>query len=103
MNATFARDPMSFVMLASLSEAGIINRGTIDRTRNEPPRPGLTERIASAVKWLVELPRRNAVIQELSVLSDHELADIGLSRAELNRVFEPNFVAGQREMAAQRG
>lgn len=103
MSLSIAKDPMSFVMLASLSEAGIINRGSIDHTHNEPPRPGLAERIATAVKWLVELPRRHSVIQELSVLSDHELADIGLSRGELNRVFEPHFVADRRAMASQRG
>ena len=103
MNLAIARDPMSFVMLASLSDAGIINRGSVDRTRNEPPRRGAGASFARAVQWLIELPRRHAVIQELSVLSDHELADIGLSRNELNRVFEPHFVADRRVMASQRG
>ena len=28
---------------------------------------------------------------ELAMMSDHELMDIGLSRSDLNRVFEPKF------------
>ena len=40
--------------------------------------------------------RRRAVLDELSALSDRELADIGLNRNELSRVFDPQF-AKQRE------
>jgi uncharacterized protein YjiS (DUF1127 family) len=31
------------------------------------------------------------VLQEMSMLTDRELADIGLSRADLPRVFDPAF------------
>ena len=34
---------------------------------------------------------RQRVMSELGALTDRELADIGLSRAELPRVFEPTF------------
>ena len=34
---------------------------------------------------------RRSVAAELNALSDRELADIGLSRAELGQVFEPAF------------
>lgn len=57
--------------------------------------PGLLARAATglggAIRWLVEMPRRRAVMDELSALSEHELADIGLSRADVARVFEPGF------------
>jgi uncharacterized protein YjiS (DUF1127 family) len=46
------------------------------------------EILATAVKWLVEIPRRRAMLDELGSLTDHELADIGLSRAELGQVFD---------------
>jgi uncharacterized protein YjiS (DUF1127 family) len=93
MSAIVAKDSMDFVMLASLSTAGIIpGRSDIAR-RGEPARPSLVERVAGAVQWLVELPRRNAVVEELSVLSDRELADIGLSRADVGRVFDAKFNA----------
>ncbi len=66
------------------------------RTARAPRRPGvLAERIAASVRWLAEMPRRRAVLDELGRLSDHELADIGLTRADLPRVFDPAFVAGR--------
>jgi uncharacterized protein YjiS (DUF1127 family) len=99
MNAYVAKDEMSFVMLASLSSAGIIAGRTTESRRSEPARPGLGERIATAVQWLVELPRRQAVIDELGSLSDHELTDIGLNRADVRRVFDGRFTA---ERNAQR-
>ncbi len=46
-----------------------------------------------AWRWVIELPHRRAVIDELSMLSDHELSDIGLSRSDLPRVFDPSFAA----------
>ena len=46
--------------------------------------------------WLSDMPRRRQVLNELRSLSDHELADIGLSRGDLHRVFEPDFVATYR-------
>ena len=52
---------------------------------------GLFARIGMAVRWVAELPRRRAVLDELGSLSDHELADIGLTRSDLPRVFEPDF------------
>ena len=48
--------------------------------------PGLFARIGA---WL----RRRAAMDELAGLTDHELADIGLSRGDLAMAFDPNFVA----------
>ena len=93
MNAIVAKDGMDFVMLASLSTAGIIPGAHGATDRGEPARPALAARLAGAVKWLVELPRRNAVMEDLSLLSDHELADIGLTRGDLGRVFDARFAA----------
>ncbi len=56
-------------------------------------KPGL---IARVTMWLADQPRRRAVLNELRSLTDHELADIGLARADLHRVFDPEFVASFR-------
>ncbi len=41
-----------------------------------------------AGRWLREVTRRNAVINELDRLSDRELADIGLNRGDIRSVFQ---------------
>ena len=48
---------------------------------------GLFRMVSDAVRWVVTWPRRQAVLDELSRLTDRELSDIGLSRAELRSVF----------------
>jgi uncharacterized protein YjiS (DUF1127 family) len=52
---------------------------------------GRFNRISSPVvragRWLRDVSRRNAVINELDRLSDRELADIGLSRGDIRSVF----------------
>ena len=45
--------------------------------------------LAKALEW----QRQRAVMQEMAMMSDHELSDIGLSRADLTRVFDPTFAA----------
>jgi uncharacterized protein YjiS (DUF1127 family) len=56
---------------------------------------GFAGRVAAALLWLAGMPKRRAVIAELSRLSDHDLADIGLSRGDLPRVFDAAFVASR--------
>jgi uncharacterized protein YjiS (DUF1127 family) len=43
--------------------------------------------VARVGRWLRDVSRRNAVINELDRLSDRELADIGLNRSEIRAVF----------------
>jgi len=49
-------------------------------------------KLRAAVRWIAEMPKRRAVLDELNTLSDHELSDIGLSRGDLRQVFDPAFV-----------
>jgi uncharacterized protein YjiS (DUF1127 family) len=42
---------------------------------------------------IVEWFHRQAAMNELSQLSDRELADIGLGRSDLPNVFDPAFIA----------
>jgi uncharacterized protein YjiS (DUF1127 family) len=53
-----------------------------------------------AIKWWTRLVvdytewrHRRAVIQEMAMMSDRQLSDIGLSRSDLAGVFSPTFAA----------
>lgn len=62
----------------------------------EPLLARLFARIGSAfLAWaerVREASERRRTLAELAALSDYELADIGLSRADLPRLFDPEFV-----------
>ncbi len=47
--------------------------------------------IRAAVVFLMNYPQRRAVFDQLQSMSDRELADIGLERADLARVFDEDF------------
>jgi len=68
------------------------NAGGPQQASDNSEKRGLFARVAAALRWVAETPRRSAVIDELSTLSDHELADIGLNRSDLGRVFDPEFI-----------
>ncbi len=100
MNVRLPKEEMALLMPASLSSASWTDAYAPARPEN----PTLLQRIGIAAKWIMEMPRRRALLDELNTLSDHELADIGLTRSELNRVFEPAFVAqrdAERDRAQQ--
>jgi uncharacterized protein YjiS (DUF1127 family) len=42
--------------------------------------------------WIAAVRERQAVLDQLSGMSDRDLADIGLSRAQIHAVFDPEFV-----------
>lgn len=92
MNAPFAKNHM-----ADLLPAGLSYRSTMEdavREQNDARRDagrGLGRKIADAIAYLTAMPRRRAVLDELSMLTDRELSDIGVARSELKRVFEPAF------------
>jgi uncharacterized protein YjiS (DUF1127 family) len=44
--------------------------------------------VRNAFRAIAEYPRRRRVMDELSMLTDRELADIGLSRGDIRRVFD---------------
>ncbi len=93
MNAPLAKEQIALLMSDSLTYRTPAVEGT-DGTIADPHPTGLSRFVAflrRAVAAVIELPRRRAVMDELALLTDRELADIGLNRAELNRVFDPRF------------
>ena len=90
MNAPLAKEQIALLMSDSLTYRTPAIEGT--EGAFTPPAPAtFGTRLRRAVNALLELPRRRAVIDELSTLTDRDLADIGLSRAELTKVFDPRF------------
>ena len=97
MNAPLAKEQIALLMSDSLTYRASVVEGT-DGTVAEP-RPTFFAVIGNHLRQfaaaLAALPRRRAVIDELSMLSDRELADIGLQRGELSRVFDPRFIGNR--------
>ncbi len=88
MNARVAKEEIALLMPTTLS-----NYADEPMLGANDTRSGIVARVAAVVRWIAEFPRRQAVMAELSQLSDYELADIGLARAELGRVFDRSFAA----------
>ncbi len=91
MNAPLAKEQIALLMSESLTYRAPVVEGTDGTVADR--RPTWVDRVKAFAASIAALPRRRAVLDELSTLSDRELADIGLSRAELGRVFDPGFQA----------
>jgi uncharacterized protein YjiS (DUF1127 family) len=63
-------------------------------------RPGFFARVRA---WLRQAGERRAVIEELSMLTDRELADIGLARSDVPHVFDRAFGEFREEQRAGAG
>jgi uncharacterized protein YjiS (DUF1127 family) len=80
MNAHFAKNHMAHLLPAGAEADARPAAGG-----------GFVRKIGDALAWLVAMPRRRAVLDELRMLTDRELADIGIARNELKRVFDPAY------------
>lgn len=56
--------------------------------------------VATLAEAVAAWPARRRAYEELRALTDRELADIGLARGEIGRVFEPGFRARRPARAA---
>lgn len=93
MSTRIAKEEMTRMMPNSIGH--YFNDDAAEMPAVASTRPGLFARIMKAVIYVLEAPRRRAVINELYSLSPHELADIGLTRAELPLVFDADFAASR--------
>ena len=104
MNAPLAKEQIALLMSDSLTYRSPVVEGTDGTIPDARPVPrSLAQRVGSFFNALLAMPRRRAVLDELSSLSDRELADIGLSRSELTRVFDPQFAEARKRQAAPGG
>ena len=53
----------------------------------------LTRKFADAIARVVTFARRGSTLAELRGMSDRELADMGLGRSDLPRVFDADFAS----------
>lgn len=93
MSTRIAKEEMAIMMPSSIGH--YFKDDPSEMPAMASTRPGLFARIATGLAYVASLPRRRAVMQELSSLSEHELADIGLTRAEVSMVFDPAFAAAR--------
>jgi len=92
MNALTSKDQFTF---------SLGNASYIDHTYNEydepaavgvkTPRHGIAPWLKNAVAAFAAWRHRQVVLQEMAMMTDRELADIGLTRSDLARVFDPVF------------
>lgn len=69
-----------------------------------PERHGLLHRAMTGIgHWVAKQQERLRVMRELEDLSDRDLADMGLTRHDIPRVFEPGFVSGFGDRRACQG
>ena len=91
MNAPLSKQHLSLLMSDSLTY-----REPAVEAAPRPAATGLFARLRAAWTHLASLPQRRAVLDELSMLTDRELSDIGLNRSELGRVFDPRFAQSRQ-------
>ena len=91
MNAPTAKDQFSF----SLGNVSYIGPAYEDaQTPSVKPRPQRRGPMVRRFRGGIGAWRqRQAVLHEMQMMTDRELSDIGLSRADLARVFDPAFAA----------
>jgi uncharacterized protein YjiS (DUF1127 family) len=90
MSAPIAKDQLAF-SLGNLSYIG----PHYEDAQQRPLVPG-----GGFVQWVVARAHaigawfeKQTALRELEMMSDRELSDIGLARADLRRVFDPGFVS----------
>ncbi|MCQ4162076.1 DUF1127 domain-containing protein [Roseomonas sp. GC11] len=69
------------------------------RARDEAIGQWIRKAVTTAFRAVIDYPRRRRVYDELAMLSDRELADIGLTRGDIPRVFEGDFEAKAKQAA----
>ena len=84
MTAPITKDQLAF---------SLGNLSYIDANYDEQPASPHASPKHSVLAWLRQWRQRRQVVSELALMSDRELSDIGLSRADLPRVFDPAFAS----------
>jgi uncharacterized protein YjiS (DUF1127 family) len=100
MNAPLNKSELNFVLPNSLSFAPDVEEGYRNAAEAQLAySQTLARRFGDVLAKVVAYFRRGEVMTELSSMSDRELADIGLSRGNLTRVFDADFAQEHRSRA----
>lgn len=91
MNAPVAKDQLGF-SLGNLSYIGPAYE-TPQTTVVNPSGRSVGRWLRGLMTAVAEWRQRQVVLREMQTMTDRELSDIGLSRADLTRVFDPAFAA----------
>lgn len=89
MNAPVTQDQFQF-SLGNLSYIGPSYEEP-QTARVNSPRGETKSWFGRLVSALAEWRQHQVVLQEMQTMSDRELSDIGLSRSDVSRVFDPSF------------
>ena len=89
-----------FDLTPVMSHSASYRVGTGEATDFAPSVP-FGRRVADLLAHVMATPRRQRVMNELSMMSDRDLADIGLARSDMRRVFDRAFIA-ERESGRYR-
>ena len=96
MSAPLAKTDFVFKLATSQSYIDD-NYDPIPLPAVQPAPRGLLRQIGEGLAYVAQSVKawatRQATLSELGMMSDRELADVGLSRGDVPRVFDPAFVA----------
>ena len=100
MSAPIAKNQLAFELpKLSYVDASLEEPNLREAPHDASPQ-GVVAWIACRVAAVAEWNRRQRDLAELTMMTDHELSDIGLSRGDLPRVFQPGF---NQDLMMQRG
>jgi len=96
MSAPLAKTDLAFKLATSQTYIDHSYDPTPNAGTQPAPR-GLLRQIGDGLAWFARGIRnwadRQSTLTEMGLMSDRELSDIGLSRADVPRVFNPDFIA----------
>jgi uncharacterized protein YjiS (DUF1127 family) len=94
MTASFSKHQLAPIFPNDIFPHSISTRAPAEQVV-QPTRAGrsLGQRLGGAI---AALRGRQAVFNELHSLSERELSDIGITRSDIHRVFDPAFAAEHR-------
>lgn len=103
MNMPIAKEGIALELPQALNYSAVEPNGfRAAEEARAAARRSFRARVRSLLAWVAELPRRHAVLAELDALSDRELADIGLARADLPHLFDASFATARQGLRVSR-
>ncbi len=93
MRVAFNKDEFFFKLPEMLSYHSTWDDADYEPVLPRPRRGGVATLVAAPVRWMRTYAERRRTMNELARMSDRDLADLGLSRYDIPRVFDPAFAA----------